>query len=141
MAKKESYYAVYTEYCRSLEEQAQERLGRKLTDDERKGIWNAGSLMSAETITYPLFLSKSPDELSERLIEAKDAFQSVVQDSQKHLMDVLESYLRHGLSEAEINQIRKLEWVHEMMAYFEQLRQRPKKRTAQKILKDIISGS
>lgn len=137
MTKRQSYYEAYTEYCQSLEEQAQEKLSRELTEDERKGIWNAGSIMTAETLTYPLYLSKTPDELSASLLKAKDAFESTLLDAQQHSIKELETYLKRDLSDSEKSLIHRLEWVQDMMFYFEQLRQKPKLKTAQTILHDI----
>jgi len=138
MTKHKSYYDAYIEYCNALEVAAQEKLGRELIQNERKGIWNAGSIMSAETLTYPINLSTIPEELSVRLLEAKNAFESVVLDSKQHLIKELETYLKRDLLEIELSQIDRIEWVQEMMFYFERLRQKPEKKTAQKILQDIM---
>ncbi len=47
---RQHYSESYRLVCEAIEAGAIEKLGRVLTDEERRGIWDAGSLMMLEGI-------------------------------------------------------------------------------------------
>ena len=55
------------EMSAAIQTEAEEKLGRELTPDEKYRIWNLGSFMGLEMIGMAIYYSKSPEDLEEYL--------------------------------------------------------------------------
>ena len=75
---RQSYAARYLSMCESLEEAAARRLERPLSEDERCGICNAGSLMMLDMLEEDIAAAESAAALGEALVAAAREFEEKV---------------------------------------------------------------
>ena len=57
------------QWCRTIQERAEQKLGRQLTNDESDRIWNTGSFMQLELIARDVDHAKTAEEIEKILID------------------------------------------------------------------------
>jgi hypothetical protein len=73
---KPSYSPVYIKFATFVEEAAEQKLGRRLSAQEKAGIWEAGRLMMLESLDGMVARTTDPGELSRELIALGKAFKA-----------------------------------------------------------------
>jgi hypothetical protein len=120
-----SYAEAYALACASILENTQQRLGRNLTAQERRSLWNSGSLMLLESVEQGLMAAPSPAEIEQRLREMEGWTEERFQAALTKLLKLLPGWLGRPVTEAEQAALGQCEHLGVFMNLAERLPQAP----------------
>jgi hypothetical protein len=116
-----TYYEAYADGCIMTIEEVQKRLGRDLTAQERRSIWNCGSLMMLESIDRSLMAAQTPDELEQKLLSMEKWTEQRFRDSLEIMLRRLPEWLGRPVTAAESAALARCEHLGVWMRLGEQL--------------------
>jgi hypothetical protein len=134
------YSESYRLVCEAIETGAIEKLGRILSAEERRGIWDAGSLMMLEGIDRQIDAATSAVEVEQILVEGGVAFQ----ERRAQALDIgiqrLKTAVGRPLTVEECNQFQSVETLYEAMDIVERVLEADSQQRAL-LLKSLLSSS
>ena len=101
MVSERRYTKAYAEMADGIQEEAESKLGRNLTEEEGNAIRNAGSLMMLESVGMGIFGADHSELVEKRLADAASAFSDRLEETHKRVSQSLEKKLGRRLSENE----------------------------------------
>ncbi|GER89887.1 hypothetical protein KDW_40490 [Dictyobacter vulcani] len=112
---------MYRQYCEAVEGSIGEKVRRPLSEEEKWGIWNDGSLLQLEMFERAVLAAPSPEEaaqiVSEQVGIAKKYFPKMIET----LLHKVTALLQRPLADEEEGQLRAIAWVADAMHIIEQL--------------------
>ena len=120
--KKQYYSEIYRIVCAAAEKLAAEKLARSLTTTERKGIWNAGSLMMLEIVEQDISAAQTAESTARQLVESSQTFKRRFSESVQSLKTLLETELNRKLFDSELTFIQSLPNIWALMVVGEQVK-------------------
>jgi hypothetical protein len=116
-----TYAENYAFVCRSLIADVEQRLGRALTPDERRRIWNVGSLMMLEPVETDFALKTTPKEIEQFLLEMAGWTERQFDDYCQSALTKLPTWLGRDLTEAERAAVLRSEHIGVLLEWGERI--------------------
>ena len=116
-----TYAESYAFVCRSLIADVEQRLGRTLTSDEQRRIWNVGSLMMLEPVERDFALKTTLDQIEQFLLELVGWTQRRFDDYCRSAITHLPIWLGRDLTEAERAALLRCEHIGVVMEWCDRI--------------------
>jgi hypothetical protein len=116
-----TYAESYAFVCRYLIADVERRLGRTLTPDEQRRIWNVGSLMMLEPVEWDFDLKTTPEQIEQFLMELAGWTQRRFDDYCQSALTQLQTWLGQDLTEAEGAALLRSEHIGVVMEWCDRI--------------------
>jgi hypothetical protein len=108
-------------FCRYLIADLEQRLGRALTPDEQRRIWNVGSLMMLESVEMGFANQATPEQIERHLLELVGWTQQRFDDYCQSALTMLPTWLGRDLTERERDAILRSEHIGVVMEWSDRI--------------------
>jgi Na+/phosphate symporter len=112
---------MYHKYCESVESSIAEKVQRPLTEEEKRGIWNVGSLLLLESFERAILATPSPKDASYLLSRQISLSEERLKQTREQLIEKVTNLLQRSLSQQENNNLRAIVMVEDALRMIEQI--------------------
>ncbi len=117
------YSELYRLVCEHIEAEASRKLARPLTNEERRGIWDAGSLLMLEVVDRAIVAASTAAEVAYELAESAAAFRQ----RRKTVLDLAAHHLHTALGRPltidERERLRNVDTLYVLETIVEQVKE------------------